>query len=538
MSDIDILLSATDKASETINKVNNSLSATGTASKGTGLSLTDLNSAVMLAKQGMEMAKVAFDATVGSTVSYADEVRGLQQVTGASAEETSRLIQVLDDYKVSSQDAMVAQRSLTKDGIVLTTESLAKLSGQYLAITNQADRNAFAQEKLGRNYKAFIEVLQQGPDAINAASAAVNENLIMNQKAEDQARLYQMQIDNLSDAFEGFKIKAGKDALPIVTTALGNFTKEMDKNGAVAAIFKFGFDDIAEAIWGAKGPTEAEAAALNKADKAMKDNSLSADELAESQKEMTDKINAANKAMTDENQTFLSTLGSMQSAEESYQSKIKSLTSERTKIESERAAELAKGVDADIKKIREFDDALKNNSDQADENAKAHDLAEKKIILGLAERKMMQDGVLTDAEIQWLINKGVEWGIYSQKVVDETGKMLNDVNNMTLGIANIPNNKTITFTAVYSNFNTAEVKNLFNSMTPPKKPHDTGGSFLIPDSYGHEGFRLGNGDTASGGEEITIRSKGQRNNNPAPEPIDYNRLARVLTTALAQRGVR
>lgn len=39
--------------------------------------------------------------------------------------------------------------------------------------------------------------------------------------------------------------------------------------------------------------------------------------------------------------------------------------------------------------------------------------------------------------------------------------------------------------------------------------HASGGSFLIPDSYGHEGFKLGNYDTASGGERITITPAGQ-----------------------------
>lgn len=39
--------------------------------------------------------------------------------------------------------------------------------------------------------------------------------------------------------------------------------------------------------------------------------------------------------------------------------------------------------------------------------------------------------------------------------------------------------------------------------------HAGGGSFLIPSSYGNEGFMLGNGDTASGGERITISPRGQ-----------------------------
>lgn len=39
-------------------------------------------------------------------------------------------------------------------------------------------------------------------------------------------------------------------------------------------------------------------------------------------------------------------------------------------------------------------------------------------------------------------------------------------------------------------------------------PHATGGQFMIPQSYGNEGFRMGNQDTASGGELVTITPKG------------------------------
>jgi hypothetical protein len=39
--------------------------------------------------------------------------------------------------------------------------------------------------------------------------------------------------------------------------------------------------------------------------------------------------------------------------------------------------------------------------------------------------------------------------------------------------------------------------------------HASGGDFMIPMSYGNEGFRLGNGDTASGGERVTITPRGE-----------------------------
>ena len=65
------------------------------------------------------------------------------------------------------------------------------------------------------------------------------------------------------------------------------------------------------------------------------------------------------------------------------------------------------------------------------------------------------------------------------------------------------------------------------------RAHASGGSFLIPQSYGNEGFRMGNGDTASGGETVTITPQGMGSNSGQ---IDYNKLARVLRDAIMQAG--
>jgi hypothetical protein len=45
------------------------------------------------------------------------------------------------------------------------------------------------------------------------------------------------------------------------------------------------------------------------------------------------------------------------------------------------------------------------------------------------------------------------------------------------------------------------------------KRHASGGDFMIPMSYGNEGFKMGNGDTASGGERVSITPRGQQPDN-------------------------
>ena len=52
--------------------------------------------------------------------------------------------------------------------------------------------------------------------------------------------------------------------------------------------------------------------------------------------------------------------------------------------------------------------------------------------------------------------------------------------------------------------------------------HASGGSFLIPESYGNEGFRMGNGDTASGGERVTITPRGQATGGGGSVIFNFN----------------
>ena len=111
-------LSEMDKTVETVGKSDQKL-------QGFKASWTEINSAIGVTKEVLAVAKQAFDETVGAAVDYANEVRAVQEVSGLSADASSRLIQMADDYKVSLQDLMATQRELNKDGKTMSVEFLA-----------------------------------------------------------------------------------------------------------------------------------------------------------------------------------------------------------------------------------------------------------------------------------------------------------------------------------------------------------------------------------------------------------------------------
>ena len=114
---VEIIVTANDTASQVLRGVAGSFGQIGNAVQmlTSGGGLEALTSAVV------QFGKESVDATVA----YANEVRNLSKVSGQSAEETSRLIQLADDYKIGTNDLTLAVRKLAADGLTLTTQRAA-----------------------------------------------------------------------------------------------------------------------------------------------------------------------------------------------------------------------------------------------------------------------------------------------------------------------------------------------------------------------------------------------------------------------------
>lgn len=151
--------------------------------------------------------KVVKDS-IETTMKYAQEVRNLAQASGTSAEQASRLLQVLDDWEISAQDVTAATRFMTKNGLTPTLETIAKLSDEYLKINDAQERNAFILKNLGRGGLQWVNVLNQGSEALLKQGQAVNKNLILTDKQIKQTEEYRLAMDNLKDTIEGWKVAA------------------------------------------------------------------------------------------------------------------------------------------------------------------------------------------------------------------------------------------------------------------------------------------------------------------------------------------
>jgi len=215
---------ANDLASHALDLVKGKLMEMGGKAALVGTAALTMGAAIVT---GLSKAKDAAQA-------YDQQVKELMLRTGGTAEETSRLIQTVDDAGVSYETLSTAMRFAVKNGIEPNIESIARLSTEYLALNGPVERGQFLLEKFGRSGMDMARIMDMGGEAIMNTSEAVQQNLIVTDEAIRQSEEYRVNVDNLSDAWEGYKVLIGNEVIPVVSQQIGeinNLITSLQENG-------------------------------------------------------------------------------------------------------------------------------------------------------------------------------------------------------------------------------------------------------------------------------------------------------------------
>lgn len=207
---------------------------------------------------------------------YADSVRDFSLVSGQAAEESSRFLQVLDDFQLTAEDATAAARFLKEQGLSPNIDTLVELSKQFQAIQDPAERMAFIQENLGRGGAKWVNVLSQSEQELRTLNGSINENLILSDEQIRKHELARLAADNLADSWEGLKIKTGAaiGELIVANEASQRAIEILKENGTVINSNTIRTDEYREALKQAQQEQEAGI-----------DTSIAATEAYESQQE-------------------------------------------------------------------------------------------------------------------------------------------------------------------------------------------------------------------------------------------------------------
>lgn len=403
---VEIVVTAKDAASQVMRGVTSSFGKLGDMVQ----NLTSGQALLGLTEQFIQFGKESVDATV----KYANEVRNLSMISGESAEDTSRFLQVLDDYKLSAEDATAATRAMTKQGLTPNLETLAELSDQYLAIQDPMERNEFIIKNLGRAGLQWVDVLNKGSEALLAQGDAVSEGLILNQQALDDAREYEIALDNWNDSVQELKVSIGTGLLPVMS----RFVNNLNSAQRAAEIMKekglqlnVNTQEYRDALAQAKSEQEAATAAMIK-------NAEAADVATAAHEKTKEELKAeedAMKALSKANEDYLSTVGELSDNLTDYEAKHQAIQDE-----------------LDEGKIT-LEEAGKQWQKLADEQERAT----YRMILSMLHQRLAENG-LDASETAFLLQQGVEWGIYSQTAVDQANAVISQVDAMIARYNNVP----------------------------------------------------------------------------------------------------
>ena len=519
---------------DSLSKIDNSLkNLTGVSLK----AATSIGAIGTVVKKGVEYLRQAIEETTAYNARIVDQAR----LVGITTEEMSRLAQAADDVFISEGTLNAALLAASRQGIDVSTESLKKLSEQYLALAPGAERAQFLTQTFGRSGADMGKLMELGANGIDKATKAINGSLVVTQKAANNSILFKKAMDALNDSLQEVKYSIGNDVTPVLSDFSLVLADLIDRTKETG----FGLNDfltilqllnplLVPIISGLKGivtETGDYADQLRKSDGALKNYVKHIGEIPAAVKLSEEYI----KAMTSANEKFIQGVAGFQSIDDDYNQNAKDNMDEMLGLYEERAKLIKAGYSEQSQAIKDIDKALDDNAKKAEANAAAKELATRKIILGYLEQKLAIDG-LDERETEYLLQKGVDWGIYSDTAIQEMKNAWAEADNLASAINGIPD-KTVKINVhtVYSesghpiNLNGGSGTGGGNVT---QQNSAIGADFFVPPGFPNDSYRMG----VQSGERVKVEPASKVMETGKQAGIDYDKMASTLVYALKRAG--
>jgi len=451
----------------------------------TGMSL--LSAGAMAAVSGAITKVISYTKeAIAKNDAYITSIVDMARFTGDQTDAMSRLVQVADDVFLSQEALNNAMSIGAKKGLDMSIEGILKLADTYNALGTVQEKNKLLNDNFGRSGLAVGKLLEMGSDGIRKNMQAVSDSLVVTKQSVETAYAYKQSLDAVNDSLDGMANVVSQGTMP----ALTEFNREMA--------------DFIDSVNESGVVTKALAGALDIATKALRfwdgvlSNDLSkwwpakegAKEFTKALREMPGAFEAA--AISGSN--MMSVIASLTTAENTYQTNVEENNAELLTLMEERARLKRLGYTEESQQIRDIDAKLDINAQKAGENADAHELATRRIVLSYAQQLLAADG-LTQEEAEFLLQKGVEWGIYSETAVEEMQSVITEAGLVADAINAIPTDHTITITTVYVNSGGGGGADVNTNETQA-----AGGSGIVPPGFTHDNFLVG----MSSGEKYSV----------------------------------
>ena len=457
-STVEIILQAKDLASSAFKQVssavdgfNSDMENGANASKAMGMAIGILTSGLYVAKQAFEFSREG--AQLERLAASGSE---MARQFGGNMDEIIMKVREASNNTVSDMDIIASANKAMMLGLGADADELAELMevaafrGRAMGVsTTQAfddivrgigRASPMILDNLGivisadETHRDYAESIGKTKDELTKAEKT---QALMNKVLEDGNRMLEeaggLQDDSLSSiermdaSWKNFtdnrKRESADFAVSFADSAAAaldgwdQLFQAMNNVGEIERIAKEmaeksgghwkQYQEDAMLVWQTtKAEMDSAADGMKEFGAASQDAALDAEAVAEAMKQVSE----ANKVQ-------LSTIETLQGRYETFQANYEKITSDTNLSDDERIA-----------KIKELE--------------AEYELTTRKIVLGLLEQKLAQDG-LTDAELGFLLEKGQAWGIYSDTVVTEAQAAISEANALADSINGLPTSKSI-----------------------------------------------------------------------------------------------
>ena len=444
-------------------------------------------------------------SSVNEWVEYGTQVDNYSRLLGISTEETSRLIQATDDLFISESTLASSLQAATRKGIDVSIEGLKKLSDQYLALEEGNERSKFLMDTFGRSGAEMGKLMEKGAEGIQSAMDAIDDSMIVTEESMRQMIQYKQSVDNLQDAWQGFKYTVAREVVPELDLLIRQFTTGTD--AVEEHLLKI--EDLEDQIssWSVSA-----ALGSKKAKDKVAELQAEVDRLNEefySSKDATGQYNEALITLSDQYSNVISLASKMQSGDEKL-----------LKAESD-LAEYINENPLDTKGIEERTQAVE---DLKVEQQKMVD----QWMVDIFQKMLLADGELSQAEMDFLLQYQVDTGLISaenakraQSYYDQALRIMEANGLITESINKIPTSHTLTFTTKYVTHGTPTTGGSMVSLPKNKQRMEfaNGVDFVVPPGYPNDSFgplwvesgervQVTPAGQGSGGNTITIQVNG------------------------------
>lgn len=386
-----------------------------------------LISAATLGAAALTGLAVGYKKVLDKAVEYGDQVTKLKTITGQSAEETSRQIQLADDLRVEYDTLARSLQFASKKGVDTSIDGLMQLSNQYKNLAPGIERTKFLTDTFGKSGVEMAKILEMDSAALRKLADSQPEGLILNEQDLAELKAYNQALDQFSDTWSALLMSFGKSTVPFVTRAMGELNSNIEESGSFVGLLRFGFDDLWRAATGGKAAITDETGAIED----MGDESLDASESLEQLAETQQQAEETAKRLSQTYGGLLSSMFTIQKEMDNYEKttadlakKDEELAAKKQQLTYEWYQQQAAGKDTEeamldyMKSIDEVTRAESENAQAKIQLEEDREKAAKQREYDLAKERLSVDG-LTSAEFEGLQTVAVQKGLVSKAAADQ-----------------------------------------------------------------------------------------------------------------------